>query len=80
MPNKSSKDTGQTTPTTSAAPEPPRLAYSMNQFLAAVGNLSRGQARIERMEGRLKVVKVGRRVLIPIGEAERWLRERTVTA
>ena len=55
---------------------PPALAYpDISAFAAAVG-IGRTQVYEEIKTGRLKVAKVGRRTIVPIAEAERWLAAR----
>jgi hypothetical protein len=51
---------------------PGKLAYSVPEFLAAV-SIGRTQFYEELKAGRLRAVKVGKRTLVPITEAERWL-------
>lgn len=58
----------------------PVLAYpSIDVFCASVG-IGRTQAYEEIKERRLKVAKVGRRTIIPLAEAQRWLAERMADA
>ena len=54
------------------ASAPAKLAYSVPEFLAAVP-IGRTKLYEELKAGRLRAVKVGKRTLIPITEAERWL-------
>ena len=51
---------------------PQKLALSIPEFLAAVP-IGRTKLYEELGAGRLRAVKVGKRTLIPITEAERWL-------
>ena len=51
---------------------PRKLALSIPEFLAAVP-IGRTKLYEELGAGRLRAVKVGKRTLIPIIEAERWL-------
>ena len=51
---------------------PQKLAYSIPEFLAAVP-IGRTKLYEELKAGRLRAVKVGKRTLILITEAERWL-------
>lgn len=53
-----------------------KRVYSVNEFCAAYG-LGRTSVYNEIQSGRLKVAKVGKRTLVPIEEADRWLAERT---
>jgi excisionase family DNA binding protein len=51
----------------------PKRAYSVDEFCQAHG-IGRNRAYQEIEAGRLRVAKVGRRTLIPVDEAEAWLR------
>lgn len=69
---------------TSSAPDgrrtPPALAYpKIEDFCRAVG-IGRSQAYEEIKEGRLRIAKVGRRTIVPVAEAERWLAARMADA
>ena len=55
------------------ASAPAKLAYSIPEFLAAVP-IGRTKLYEELKAGRLRAVKVGKRTLIPLCEAEAWLR------
>ena len=53
--------------------ELPKVAYSIPQF-CEITTLGRSLTYEEIGKGNLRVVKVGRRTLIPASEVERWLR------
>ena len=55
------------------ASAPAKLAYSVPEFLAAV-SIGRTQLYVELRAGRLRAAKCGKRTLIPLSEAEAWLR------
>lgn len=69
----------RTTPTggTPAPTSPaPTLAYrDVVEFARAVG-IGRSAAYEEVRAGRLRVAKVGRRTIVPVAEAQRWLAAR----
>lgn len=69
------KPTGQVIAVTipPLARETPKLAYTIPEFCEAVG-ISRSMAYKEIKAERLRVKKVGARVLVPIDEANRWLK------
>ncbi len=52
---------------------PPKLAYTIQEFCEAVG-LSKGMIYKEIRAERLKVKKVGARTLVPIEEAQAWMK------
>ena len=60
----------QTAPNT--APPAAPLAYSVKQF-CDLTSISRGQVTIERAAGRLRCIKVGKRVLIPFEAAQAFI-------
>lgn len=49
-----------------------KLAYSIEDFCELVG-IGRSGAFREIREGRLRAVKIGRRVLVPAAELKTWL-------
>ena len=51
----------------------PKVSYSINEFLQATG-LGKTRFYREVQDGRLKVVKSGRRTLILAQDAEAWAR------
>jgi len=55
------------------ASETPKLAYTIPEFCEAVG-LSRSMAYKEIKAQRLKVKRVGARVLVPLEEVKAWLK------
>jgi hypothetical protein len=55
-----------------AAPAPDRLAYSIAEFCVAA-RIGQSLAYAEIAAGRLKVVRVGRRTLVPVDAAKAWL-------
>ena len=59
-------------PKAAISPHPQKLAYSIPEFLAVVP-IGRTKLYEELKAGRLRAVKVGKRTLILITEAERWL-------
>ena len=54
------------------APAPDRLAYSIDEFCRAAG-IGKSLGYGEIAAGRLKVVRVGRRTLVPVDSARAWL-------
>jgi hypothetical protein len=50
----------------------PKLSYSIEEF-ATMTSLSKAQVYLEISEGRLQVKKAGRRSLVALDEAQRWL-------
>jgi hypothetical protein len=54
------------------SPVADRLAYSMDEFCRAAG-IGRSLGYGEIAAGRLKVVRVGRRTLVPVESAKAWL-------
>jgi hypothetical protein len=50
----------------------PKLSYSIEEF-ATMTSLSKAQVYLEISEGRLRVRKAGRRSLVALDEAQRWL-------
>lgn len=54
---------------------PVRLAYSYEDAGAQLGDLSRGKVIDLVTAGKLRVIKVGTRVLIPHSELERFISE-----
>jgi hypothetical protein len=57
---------------TEASPAPERLAYTIDEFCRAV-TIGQSLAYAEIASGRLKVVRVGRRTLVPVDSAKAWL-------
>jgi excisionase family DNA binding protein len=55
-----------------ASPAPDRLAYTIDEFCRAV-TIGQSLAYAEIAAGRLKVVRVGRRTLVPVDAAKAWL-------
>jgi hypothetical protein len=55
-----------------ASPAPDRLAYTIDEFCRAV-TIGQSLAYAEIAAGRLKVVRVGRRTLVPVDSAKAWL-------
>lgn len=55
---------------------PPALAYTSVAAFAAAAGIGRTTAYAEVAAGRLRTAKVGRRTIVPIKEAQRWLSER----
>jgi hypothetical protein len=55
-----------------ATPAPPRLAYTMDEFCRAA-TIGQSLAYAEIAAGRLKIVRVGRRTLVPVDSAKAWL-------
>jgi excisionase family DNA binding protein len=55
-----------------ASPAADRLAYTMDEFCRAV-TIGRSLAYAEISAGRLRVVRVGRRTLVPVDAAKAWL-------
>jgi len=55
-----------------ASQAPDRLAYTMDEFCRAA-TIGHWLAYTEIAEGRLKVVRVGRRTLVPVDAAKAWL-------
>jgi len=49
-----------------------RLGFSVGEFSKLVG-CARGTIDKEIREGRLRVIRVGRRVIVARAEADRWL-------
>ncbi len=61
-----------------AANTPPaveKAAYSINEFCAANG-IGRTQTYEEINAGRLEIAKVGKRTIIPVHSARKWLAAR----
>jgi hypothetical protein len=61
-----------TTGPTDSVPALDRLAYSLNSFCSAA-EIGQSLAYDEIAAGRLKVVRVGRRTLVPVEAAKAWL-------
>jgi excisionase family DNA binding protein len=50
-----------------------KLPLSVSEFAAATG-IGRTKAYAEIKSGRLKPVKVGKRTIVPVSEAQAWLK------
>jgi hypothetical protein len=55
-------------------PKPKRLAHSLREVAEALGGVSPGLLLLEAERGHIRVIRIGKRVLIPATELERLLR------
>ena len=53
-------------------PDAPKVALRVDEACAALG-ISRSQLYVEAARGRLKILKCGRRSIVPAREIQAWL-------
>jgi hypothetical protein len=57
-----------------------QIAYSLKQLAPLMGDVSVGFLRLEIVRGKLRPRRLGRRIVIPASEVERYLSEDRNTA